>query len=120
MKRTIIIVATLIVASFLFSSLMLSGCGGGGSGKEGSKVVNNYLDNLEKKVAQWETKAQSSSFTLTDLAEMNKASVDDIGEGKRLQGSEVWNSDQQKRYDSLCSRFSKTLMEMSAKPSGQK
>ncbi|MCX7887479.1 MAG: hypothetical protein N3B01_09545 [Verrucomicrobiae bacterium] len=94
-------------------ALAISGCGGT-AGK--SKLVEDYLGKLEKTVVHWETKLKSGAVTLYEFGELNKASVDLIGEGKLLQINEVWSDEQRRKFADLSGRFSKVMMELCANP----
>ncbi|MBM3862071.1 MAG: hypothetical protein FJ395_20800 [Verrucomicrobia bacterium] len=107
----------MMVVSLACLTMALFGCGGGAGG---SKAVEDYLVKLEKAVAQWEGKIQSQSFTTYDFGDLNKASVDLIGEGKLLQDAEKWSGGQLAKYDSLAARLSKMLMDLSANPKNLK
>lgn len=116
MRNRILPAKTGLLTGFLALAVALGGCGGAA----GSKVVDDYLGKLEKAIAQWEAKIKAQSFTLYDFGELNKASVELIGEGKLLQYRADWSAGQRQKFADLSARFSKMLMELCANPKALK
>lgn len=97
----------LITSVFLFG---LVGCS--------SNPVDEYLNELENVVEQWESKANSSTITLTDINKLNQATLKFSEKAEELKKAHEFSSSQMKRFGELSSRLSNAFLKMSKnKPS---
>lgn len=92
----------LIISVFVF---VLVGCS--------IDPVDEYLNEYENAVEEWESKANSSTITLTDLNELNQATLKFSEKLNELKKAEDFSSDQLERYAELSSRLSKAFLKMS-------
>lgn len=83
-----------------------------------SDPVDKFLNEYEKVVEKWESKANSSTISLSDINELNQASLKFSEKAQELKRAKDFSPDQLKRYVELSSRFSNALLKMSKnKPS---
>lgn len=95
-------------SSMATSCLLLAGCGGS------RNPVDQFLDQYEEIVKEWESKG--SSLSLDDLNELNKADIDFAEKAKNLQTADQGSSEQMNRYSDPTTRFSKVMLKMSQNP----
>ena len=89
----------------LLCVLTVAACGGA----SGATAV---LDEFENVVATWETQA-SSTMTIHQMNEMNKANIDFMQKVEEFQqDGEQMTAKEMKRYSDLCTRFAKAMQNM--------
>lgn len=83
-----------------------------------SDPVDEYLNEYENVVEQWESKANNSTITLNDINELNQASLKFSEKAEELKKAHEFSSNQLKRFGELSSRLSNAFLKMSKnKPS---
>lgn len=83
-----------------------------------SDPVDEYLNEYESVVEQWEAKASSSTISFSDINELNQASLKFSEKAEELKKADKFSSGQLKRYMELSSRLSNAFLKISKnKPS---
>ena len=99
--------------SIVLMVILLIGCG-----KSDQQAVNNFLDDYEKVVEQWEASIADGEFTAEDSDEMNKIIEEMEGEAKKLRNVTKWNTKQQERYAKLTERIMDAIFKSMSIPGG--
>lgn len=83
-----------------------------------SNPVDQFLDEYENVVKQWESKANRGNISLTDINDLNQASLRLSEKANELKNANEFSSAQLKRYTELSARLSKAFIKISRnKPS---
>jgi len=99
--------------TIFFLAVLIIGCG-----KSNQQKVDNFLDDYEKVVEQWEALISDGEFTEDDSDEMNKI-LEEMGEeAKELQNVTKWNKKQQERYAKLSERIMDAVFKSVKIPEG--
>ncbi len=89
-----------------------------GCGKSDQQAVNNFLDDYENVVEQWEASIADGEFTEEDSDEMNKIIEKMEDEAIELQNVKKWNRKQQERYAKLTERIMDAIFKSMNIPGG--
>ena len=87
-------------------------------GKSDQKRVDNFLDDYEKVVEQWEASIADGEFTEEDSYEMNEIIEEMEDEAKELQNVAEWTKKQQVRYAKLTERIMDAIFKSMNIPGG--
>lgn len=80
--------------------------------------VDQFLDEYENVVETWESKADNSAISVSDINELNQASLKFSEKADELKKANEFSSSQLKRYMELSSRLGNAFLKMSKnKPS---
>ncbi len=90
----------LLKGSILVLIILLISCG-----KSDQQRVDNFLDDYEKVVEQWEASIADGEFTEEDSYEMNEIIEEMEDEAKELHNVTKWTKKQQERYAKLTERI---------------
>ena len=103
----------IVNGTILFLAVLIIGCG-----TSNQQKVDNFLDDYEKVVEQWEASISDGEFTEDDSDEMNKI-LEEMGEeAKELQNVTKWNKKQQERYAKLSERIMDAVFKSVKIPEG--
>ncbi len=97
----------------LIMVIMMIGCG-----KSDQQAVDNFLDDYENVVEQWEAKIADGEFTEEDSDEMNNTIEEMEDNAKDLQNVTKWNTKQQERYAKLTERIMDAIFKSMDIPGG--
>lgn len=103
----------ILKVSVVLMAIMMIGCG-----KSDKQRVDNFLDDYEEVVEQWEASIADGEFTEDDSDEMNKT-LEEMGEeAKELQNVTKWNKKQQEKYAKLSERIMDAVFKSMNIPGG--
>jgi len=103
----------LLKGSILVLIILLISCS-----KSNQQKVDNFLDDYEKVVEQWEASIADGEFTEEDSYEMNEIIEEMEDNAKELQNVTKWNRKQQERYAKLTERIMDAIFKSMNIPGG--
>ena len=103
----------ILKVSIVLIVIMMISCG-----KSDHQRVDNFLDDYEKVVEQWEALIADGEFTEEDSYEMNEIIEEMEDEAKELQNVTKWNKKQQERYAKLTERIMDAIFKSMNIPGG--
>lgn len=103
----------LLKGSILVLIILLISCS-----KSNQQKVDNFLDDYEKVVEQWEASIADGEFTEEDSDEMNEIIEEMEDNAKELQNVTKWNKKQQERYAKLTERIMDAIFKSMKIPGG--
>ncbi|MCJ7801514.1 MAG: hypothetical protein MUP82_04050 [Candidatus Marinimicrobia bacterium] len=99
--------------SILLMVIMMISCG-----KSDQQRVDNFLDDYEQVVENWESKIVDGEFTDEDSDEMNKIIEEMEDNAKELRNVTKWTKKQQERYANLSERIMDAIFKSMNIPEG--
>ncbi len=102
----------ILKVSIVLMVILIINCG------KTSQQVDNFLDDYEKVVEQWEATIADGEFTEEDSDKMNKIIEKMEDEAKELQNVTKWNRQQQERYAKLTERIMDAIFKSMNIPGG--
>ncbi len=102
----------ILKVSIVLMVILIISCG------KTNQQVDNFLDDYEKVVEQWEASIADGEFTEEDSDEMNKIIEKMEDEAKELQNVKKWNRKQQERYAKLTERIMDAIFKSMNIPGG--
>lgn len=103
---------TILRGTILVLVILMISCG------KSNQQVDNFLDDYEKVVEQWEASIADGEFTDEDSDEMNKIIEKMEDKAKELQNVTKWNKQQQERYVKLTERIMDAIFNSMNIPGG--
>ena len=112
-KRGILSWNNILKVSIVLMVILMISCG-----KSDQQAVDNFLDDYENVVEQWEASIVDGEFTEEDSDEMNKIIEEMEDEAKKLRNVTKWNTKQQERYAKLTERIMDAIFKSMSIPGG--